>query len=225
MPRKSEPCECCITDGDIRFCKTKHTYTHIPTDTPLTSVSKVIQTVYSTKSWDGVDPAVVENARVRGEMVDAALAEYVSTGAVSMTATADVTERLEIAVRLWDKYRDSCKLTGDIRSQHILYSVEYGIAGTADFTHDGAHILDLKTTYNTELSWGLQIGAYAFMLNGMTKQEIRSASIIHISPKVYKDAGGVIIPCDVDQCVTQWIEALIFWKRMKQFTPFKDRKK
>lgn len=206
-------CECCIVQGDIRYCATRHTYTYIPENRELDSVSKIVSTVYSTKSWDGVDPEVIRNANERGTAVDQYMAAYVRTGDIVIPGSErrDVAERVLIAHRLWaETYEDA---TIQAESQKILFNLDDGAAGMADFAitypDQSVRIVDLKCTYSTETSWLLQIGAYA------TYSGAGFADILHVSPAVYKKTGGGrIIPYDVPFCKGLWADAIAWWKRM-----------
>src|SRR5439155_17906785 len=87
-----------IQQGEIQFNPDTHEYFHVPTRRKLLSVSAVIATVYSTKSWDGVDPAIVENARIRGSLVDRYMSTYIRDGQVVIEGeSADVTDRIKVA--------------------------------------------------------------------------------------------------------------------------------
>lgn len=204
--------DCCCYPLDvkeeIRLCREHHRYFYGKNE--LQSVSGVIKTVYSLKSWDGVDEGVIENARKRGELVDGYMAEYIRTGTVTLPAgeRADVVERMEIAHRLWEsRYGDRPAL-----AQLIACNFKIGIAGSVDFfLSDSIEVVDLKCTYSPETSWLLQLGAYAEMMNA------DKATIIHISPKLYKKSGGgKIITLDANYCRSLWRSAVIWWLQMKE---------
>lgn len=196
---------CCMVQGDIEFCRERHTYLHVPTKKKLTPVSHVIQRVYSTKSWDGVDPAVVENARRRGDAVDGYMARYVREQRVVIAAgeRSDVVERLVVAHRVWETNFSGMQA----ESQKIVFSVEDEVAGTMDF-HIPGIVVDLKCTYYTEVAWILQLGAY-----GEYSQSDRGG-IIHVSPKTYPE-GGRWLEYDMDVCKGYWRQALAWWKQTK----------
>lgn len=181
---------------------------HLPTRKKLTSVTTVIKTIYSRKSWDGVDEEVVANARERGIRVDSYISEYMRTGVVEMPEgeRQDVIDRVIIAHRLIEENygeRISCE------PQRIIYDLKLGIAGMADLPIDG-EIVDLKCTYSPEVDWAFQIGAYADMGN------FQSCAILHISPKFYKDSGGGrLLRYDVAHCKQWWREAVAWYLRTK----------
>lgn len=190
-----------IIQGDIRYRDSDHSY--FWGTKKLTSVSDVIRTVFSTKSWDGVDPAVVENARIRGSKIDRYMAEYVREGRVTIDGeSSDVVERLVIAHRIWEQEFHGLKA----EAQKIVYSLEDMIAGTLDFFVDGRILVDLKCTYNLEASYILQLGAYA----SMSPVPVERAGIIHVSPKVY-DAGGAWVEYNMAACMHYWDQAKKWW--------------
>lgn len=194
-----------IIQGDIQFTRSDHSYVHLPSGKKLASVSSIIKKVYNAKSWDGVAEDVIDNARVRGLIVDKYMSEYINTGVVEMPEgeRQDVVDRVVIAHRLLEaNYGDRI----EAQVQHIVYNEDFGIAGTPDFIIDG-EVVDLKVTYSPEVDWALQIGAYAFM-GGCKK-----ASIIHVSPSFYKTSGGGrLITYDVEQCKRWWFMAREWWE-------------
>lgn len=200
-----------VIDGDILFRQKDHTYWHMPTGQELTPVSRVIQAVYPAKSWDGVDRSVVDNARIRGERVDAYLAHYIRNGRVDTTPgeRRDVIQRLKIAIDLLDGTYGAHFM----EPQKIVYDLEDGVAGMVDISVDHFYaIVDLKCCYATEPSWKLQIGAYA------TYSRCSEAKVIHISPSVYKQDGGEVIPYDVEECKLIWHRAILWYRTMQRLT-------
>lgn len=210
-----------VIQGDIQFTRSTHEYLHLPTKKKLMAVSHVIKTIYNKKSWDGVDEAVIENARDRGKLVDDYLAEYIDMGRVVMAnEREDVIERVKIATSLLESNYPGRVKT---EAQRIVYNVAEGIAGTADIVIDEALVVDLKSTWQPEVDWILQIGAYAW-LGGF-----QHTSILHVSPRYYKKMkyafGGRVIRYDKERAVDWWIEALSWWKRSKVLeNEFKEKK-
>lgn len=198
--------------GDIRFRDLDHSYTHIPTGKKLTSVSRVISTVYSIKSWDGVKPEIIENAKLRGIAIDRLLSEYVRERVLSLNPVdpydeeaLDLRLRILTAHRIWED-----EFSGlPAEPQLIVYNLVDGIAGTMDFFVDRRVVVDLKNTYSKEPgSWALQIGAYC----SYAPAPVERAGIIHISPKVYTKDGGRWLEYDVDECRKYWRMAVEWWK-------------
>ncbi len=196
---------CCVIRDDIHYCSTDHTYVHLPTKRKLTSVSKVIQCVYSTKTWDGVDPSIIENARRRGDAVDKYMSQYIRERRVVVEGEqSDVIERLKIAHRIWEQKFSGLKA----QPQKIVFSLEDGIAGTIDFLIEGEIVADLKCTYSREHAWVLQLGAY------LTYSDAHRGGVIHISPRTYPD-GGTWIEYNPDTCRHYWKMALAWWKETR----------
>ena len=196
--------------GDIRFRHADHSYAHVTTGKKLEAVSHVISTIYSTKSWDGVDPAVVDNARRRGGSVDQYLSEYIRNGTVTIAGESDeVSQRICIAQSVFEDQFGG--LAAD--SQRIVYSLDDGIAGTLDFWVDNRIVVDLKNTYSTEHSWVLQLGAYVTY----APKKPERCGVIHVSPKVYKE-GGRWIEYDPVSCSLIWKDAVYWWKRTRNLT-------
>lgn len=185
------------TEGPIGFREADHTYTHLPTGRSLTSVSSVIRRVYAYKDWSVIDPDVLENARVRGMLVDQLLAQYVSTGSLDTVAPAQVAERLRAAHQVWESMFSGLF----VEPQKILFSLEDGVAGTVDFSIEDDIIADLKCTWSVEPSWILQLGAYA-ELSGA-----RRAGIIHVNK-----SGGRWLEYDTTACRLYWRRALSWWR-------------
>lgn len=196
--------------GDIRLREHDHTYWHVPTGKQLTSVSEVIRVVYAAKSWNGVDPAVVEHARLRGSAVDRYISEYVQRGSIHIAGeSSEVCERVVIAQRLFE--REFSGLPAE--PQRIVHNLDDGVAGTIDLWVDNRFLVDLKCTYSTEHSWVLQLGAYATYAPSVPER----IGVIHVSPKVYAD-GGRWIEYDPVACRAIWNDAVYWWKRTKNLT-------
>ena len=167
-------------------------------------MSEVIRIVYATKSWDGVDPAIVENARIRGTLVDHYMSTYIRDGSVIIEGeSADVTNRIKVA----HYFYESLFFAMPAEAQVIVYSLTDGVAGTMDVWVDHKIIVDIKSTYSIEHSWVLQLGAYAEYAPIAPER----AGIIHISPKTYKN-GGKWLEYDVERCRRYWRNAVAWWK-------------
>lgn len=209
--KKTNHGDCCRVHGDIRYCATDHTYLHVPSNQQLTSVSHLTQVVYSTKSWDGVDPAIVENARRRGEAIDKYMADYVRYRTVTVSdESSDVVDRLILAHRLWES------LFGGrpAEVQKIVFNLDDGIAGTMDFYVEPSIVVDLKCTYYSETAWILQLGAYAEYSNA------ERCGIIHVSPKVYRE-GARWLEYDPVLCREYFRKAVAWWKETKAMEKYR----
>lgn len=193
------PCNCTIRDNDlkVRLCVTHHRY-HIRAK-ELVSVSAVIKSTWPIPAdYSKADPAVLEHARDRGSRVDAYFTEYLNTGAVTIQAGewTEVLDLLEKLVVWWDanlSFRSS-----QAKSQVILHDDR--IAGTCDVLA-AFGLYDLKTTYNIESTYHLQVGAYADLYLSMTGQEPPEIGIIHVTRRY---AQPKLIPLDLQQCLHDW---------------------
>lgn len=175
----------------IRFCPDHHRY-HFG-DKRLVSVSEVIRTLYPT-DYSMVDPAILENARTRGVLVDRYFCEYLKTGKVEVPwdERDDVKERLKILIPWWDRSgMEICDV------QQIVFSKQDGVAGTLDIaviTKEGkAGVLDLKAVSSLQKSYQLQLGAY------LSYSGADEAGIVHVT----KDKCR-LVNYDSDTCKRQW---------------------
>lgn len=209
-----------VIQGDVQFNRQTHEYFHLPTKKKLTSVSQVIKIVYAKKSWDGVDEAIIENARARGTAVDDYVAEYIRTGRVSMPAgeREDVIERVTIAVDLLEKHYGQRRKA---EAQKIVYDADRGVAGCADIVIDDEEVVDLKATYQPEADWMLQIGGYAWL------GKYSKSAILHVSPKFYKkeQCGGKLLRYSTTSAAFWFHDALQWFEKTKELErEFKERK-
>jgi hypothetical protein len=193
-------CTCVTFEDDkaIRMCVPHHKY--YLANQELASVSSVVDAVY--RKYQGVTPAVLEHARIRGVKVDKYLQTYVATGDVTTEVGewVEVLQRLEQAIGWWDK-----NVNGEAVSvQKILYSERNGIAGTPDFLI-GDMILDLKTTSRVEKWFAIQIGAYTEMADAS-----RSA-ILHVTEKACK-----LVPYDAEDVRQIWQQARSWYACVKR---------
>lgn len=174
-----------------------------------TSVSRVISAVYPKKSWDGVDPSVIANARERGERVDKYLTTYIETGSVTPDEIerVDVRERLDCVIEYWNKH-----LLGlPFKAKQIVYSDKWKIAGETDFLcmADGGIVIDLKNTAQIERSYALQVGAYRSLAS------VELGGILHVNPRVYKREGGCRFVMTPAECVEWWENAVRWWQSLQ----------
>lgn len=195
-----------MIQGDVAFDSDTHRYEHIPTGTPLVSVTSVIKAIGKGTDYSAADPAAVEFARIRGKAVDDYLSEYLVMGRVTIRPdeTLDVIRRFEIGRQVIDDMGCS-----HIDVQPIRYSVEDGIAGTIDFIFDRKLACDLKNMRDpSPVAWRLQLGAaidYGHLERGM---------ILQIAPRVYRDTGFRIFTYDGQECRDAWREAVYLWKHL-----------
>lgn len=204
-----QACSCAsIGAKGIRFCPACHRYW--VGDRELDSVSRVISQIFPKKSWDGVDKAVVEHARIRGERVDAYACEYIRTGNVAIQPGEwkEVRDRVDIVC----DWIDATK-ADRIETQQIAYSEKDGVASTKDFdvwVGGSLTIIDLKNTYQAESSWKLQLGCQAAYSG-----DVSGLFVLHVSPSVYGKKGCRLLPYDLDECSELWKRAVEWYKAMK----------
>src|SRR5689334_16378664 len=109
-----------IISGPIRYRDSDHSYSLVSTGQKLHSVSEIISVIYSTKSWDGVKPEIVENARIRGVAVDGYLSAYIRQGTVTVEgASQEIRDRTMIACRIFEEQFPGLPA----ESQKIVYSL------------------------------------------------------------------------------------------------------
>src|SRR5881396_3277268 len=156
------------------------------------SVGRVIKTLLP-PAYEGVVPAVLEHARIRGERVDAYFSEYLRSGTVTLNAGEwqEVLSYLEKLINWWDKQNLHAT-----EVQKIVYSESDGIAGTLDIRTSDA-ILDIKCVFTLQSNYGLQLGGYLYMLrNG---QSTPNAGVIHVTKN-----GVRLVDYPAAKCAEQW---------------------
>ena len=207
-----KPCTCNAGIDGVYLCSPCHKYWRGLEQ--LTSVSHVIYTVFP-RSFDGIDPAVLDYAQIRGIIVDEKFCELLETDNVTLDPEqipdmqnpsnggnlyTEVKERIEKLCDWWSKQSYDVAET-----QKIVHSDE--IAGTLDILTTGGVIIDLKCTSSLSPQYALQLGAYAAMLNGV----VRDVAILHsqktrVSLKRY----------DLNQCRADWNTALAWYRTMER---------
>jgi hypothetical protein len=189
-------CQTIGAPNEIRFCSDDHAYWL--SDKRLTSVSAVIKAIFPT-DYSMVDPAVLENARIRGERVDKHFTTYVTTGNVTIEPgeRSDVVDRLSRLIDFWDK--NGYNVTS---AQKIVH--DDTIAGTLDLEISDEYIMDLKCVSALQPAYKLQVGAY-LSLGGYDR-----AAIIHVMKGKVK-----LVPYDAEECRGIWKRGVEWYKTMK----------
>lgn len=176
----------------------------------LVSVSRVIDAVMR-KSWEGVDPAVIENAAERGRRVEKWSTEMFRTGAVLPEGEdrADVLERLE-AVESW--YVQHAPVLID--AQRMVWSTQDEVAGMIDyvlkFRNQKRYIVDMKCTAQAEATWPIQLGGYS----SLSEEKPDGVAVLHINPKFAK--GYIWREYDPALVEGQWKAALRWYRVLQQ---------
>lgn len=186
----------------IRLEPEAHVYSDDTTGRIYTSVSEVIRSVYPQKSWDGVNPAVIANARDRGMRVETIFNDYITTGHTFYDETdrADVADYVERLIAWWDDatYLEAAAV------QKIVSDEENGIAGTIDivceFDFTSPVIIDLKCVSQLQKSYKLQLGAYLDMSGYST------AALLHVTKKKV-----ALVHYDAEECMGLWLAAKEWW--------------
>jgi hypothetical protein len=148
------------TGLDFRFNPSDHSYWL--GDTRLIGVSEAIGAA-GLKSFDRINPEVLEHARQRGIAVHSAC-HFLDEGELDR---ATVTEEIEPFVRAWEKFKvDTGVVFTEIEKP--LYHATHEIAGRPDriIRLNGVRgVLDIKT-YKADRVTGVQLAAYALLRFG-----------------------------------------------------------
>lgn len=183
-----------------------HTYSDDQTGRIYTSVSRVIEDVYPRKSWDGVNPAVIQNANERGKRVESYFNEYILTGrtAIQPGEREDVTDYV---TRLLEWWEESGMVANSV--QRIVSDEEYGIAGTIDIlaaviSHSrvSGMIVDLKCVSQLQKAYKLQLGAYV----EMSGADAPTVGLLHVTKKKVR-----LVEYDAEECADLWRVARSWW--------------
>lgn len=189
---------CCGSIGapaDLRQCADHHRYWK--GDKELISVTKIVKGTWPIKpDFSRAKPEVLENARDRGIVVDDLFSAYVR-GALERIPRGT----REDAVQLFFKLRrwwDGRKHT-EPRSQVMLSDDE--VAGTCDVL-DGGWIWDLKSTYNIEITYPIQVAAYAELHFATFGRHVKGVGIIHVSERFPEPK---IIKLELSEVMQDWM--------------------
>ncbi len=212
-------CECqTVQTPEIRLCSICHRYWL--GSTRLTSVSKVISTVYPT-DFSAVPPGVLETARLRGSFVDSYFSEWLRDP-LSVIPLADVPMLVRSHFpgdgdkaaddtgarisRLIDWWMASGMTATAV--QGIVYKEADKTAGTFDIATEDL-ILDLKNVSTLQPGYALQLGGYAHM--DSQKFPLRDVGIIHVTKDKVK-----LVKYDTKKCKRQWVSAVSWFNTMQE---------
>lgn len=173
-----------------------------------TSVSAVIKAVLPT-DYSAVDPAVLENARLRGVFVDEMFCAWLNgkCPVIPRGTDQDWVNRLQILIDWWERQ----PWVNDIIATQVTLTDDGNlIAGTCDLAMSGRNRqkLDLKVVSSLQPAYGLQLGAYASM------DETDGIGVIHVT----KDRVR-LVNYDLMQCQDDWQSAREWYftqKRLKR---------
>lgn len=175
-----ETCACGSLSKETVICSDHHRYFRDGRE--LTSVSNVLRSVWPVKpDYASAPPEVLENARERGSAVDALFSAYVigKLQRIPAGTRADVVELFQKLRAWWDVEH----ATSAASSQVIL--ADDAIAGTCDVIIGGG-IFDLKSTYEVDPSYPLQVGLYGLLYESMYKRPPDALGIIHVTKRYAK---------------------------------------
>lgn len=202
-------CTCASIGEDpttVRLCAVCHKYWR--GDQRLTSVTSVIKSTWPVPAdFSKADPAVIENARDRGIVVDQLFSLYIVGGLdrIPRGTRQDAVELFFKVRRWWDGHKH-----GDVRSQVVL--ADHEIAGTCDIVDDD-HIYDLKCTYNVEKTYPLQLASYGELHFATFGRPVKSLSIIHATERY---AEPKIIKVDMVSTLQDWVTLREMWRMVQR---------
>jgi hypothetical protein len=191
-------CSCgSIGREDLRLCADHHRYWR--GDKELVSVTKIIKSMWPAKpGFSSAPPDVLEHARERGIRVDRYFSEYLRDGSVRITA-GEWEEVRALLKSLTDWWPDNIRTTSRPPQAQVILA-DGRVAGTPDIIWDG-RISDLKTTYDIESTYPIQLGAYADLFEETYGIEPASLAIIHVNKRFREPK---CIPLDVKECRNDW---------------------
>lgn len=204
-------CGCASIGEDpnaVRFCAECHRYWR--GDKKLASVSRVIKSTWPIPpDFSKADPAVLENARDRGIVVDSLFSAYVNgtLDRIPRGTRQDAVLLFYKVRRWWDGRKHE-----NARAQVILADNE--IAGTCDIL-DGDSIYDLKATYNVEKIYPLQLAAYAELHFATFQKPAAKLGIIHVTER-YPEPK--IIKVDLLDTMQDWQTMRQMWNMVQRRT-------
>lgn len=204
-------CGCASIGEDpnsVRFCAECHRYWR--GDKKLASVSSVIRSTWPLKpDFSRADPAVIENARDRGVVVDQLFSAYVN-GALDRIPRGTRQDAVELFFKVrrwWDSRKHE-----NARAQVILADSE--IAGTCDVLTDDC-IYDLKATHDVEPVYPIQLAAYAELHFATFQRPAKSLGIIHVTKRY---AEPKILKIDLASAMQDWMTLREMYRMVQRRT-------
>ncbi len=199
-------CSCGSLLPEVTLCPDHHRY--FRGGKQLNSVTKVIKGLWPIKpDFSRAKPEVLENARDRGCVVDDLFSAYVNGSLERIPrGTRDDAVQLFFKVRRWWDGRKH----GDVRSQVILADDE--IAGTCDVLDDDC-IYDLKSTYNIEITYPIQLAAYAELHFATYQRPAKQLAIIHVTERFPEPK---IIKIDLTETLRDWMTMREMWRLVQK---------
>ncbi len=200
-------CSCTLWDAadtSVRRCDEHHRYWLGPKE--LASVSSVLRSTWPiAPDFSKADPAVLDNAKDRGIVVDALFSAYVNGTLTHIPAgTRSDAVALFMKLRKWWDNRPERYLA---KAQVILADDE--IAGTCDIQTPEL-ILDIKATYNVEPVYSIQLGAYASLQGDQPE-----IGILHVTERFPEPK---LIVLNTGDCLHDWEILRSMWRMVTKRT-------
>jgi hypothetical protein len=200
-------CQCVEWDQSqadvVRFCNAEGHHKYWRGNKELTSVSKVIRSMWPfKKNFDGVDPVVLDHARERGIRVDTYLSDYIRSGRVRIMAGEwqEVVERSQMVIQWWNaEQRD-----GAFQAIPQCVLSDDDIAGTADIVTQWGYIMDLKNVAKLDQTYFLQLGAYAQLYRSQYGQAASGGAFIHVTQLKDQPVSVKFVEVDIAECEQDW---------------------
>ena len=207
------PCLCHTDEFSeaLRFCAEHHRFYVGMKELP--SVTKVLRSCWPVKpDFSAAPPDVLENARQRGVELDGLLSVYVAGKLDAIPAGT----REDVAA-LFFKAQPWLDAELPLRSQVMV--TDGSIAGFADFVSDKTlTVIDLKTTYDIEPYYAIQVGAYLDLYEEQSGNEVVRAGILHVTARF---AQPKWIPLNVDEIRRDWQILRRTWEMAHQWIDLK----
>lgn len=205
-------CQTIGAPAGVRLCEEHHRYWNA--DKQLQSVTRIIRETWPLKKeFEKADPEVLEHARERGIRVDKYVSAFVTGGGVRIPAGEwqEVVELVQKFVPWWLETAIPPG-KGKAKAQVLLHDDE--IAGTCDIVQEH-FILDLKTVYNLDPTYALQLGAYAELYEKTFGVEPAGVGLIHLTKRHAKPQW---VPMDLAECRRDWLTLRSTWAMVQRRT-------
>lgn len=173
-------------------------------------MSKVIRSTWPLKpDFSKADPAVIENARDRGIVVDTLFSAYVNgtLDCIPRGTRQDAVELFFKVRRWWDSRKHA-----NAKAQVIL--ADNDLAGTCDVWDDD-EVYDLKATHDIEPVYPLQLAAYAELHFATFQRPVKKLGIIHVTKRY---AEPKIIRVDLASTLQDWQTMRQMWSMVQRRT-------
>lgn len=186
----------------VRFFDCCHTYYR--GDKRLTSITGMMKRTWpAPKDFESAPEWRVENARERGVEVDMLFSAYLNgrLHEIPSGTREDSAELFMRLIRWWEKRPQVVA-----RAQVILADDE--LAGTADIVPPQA-VYDLKTTYNLEPTYRVQVGGYCHLYQAQYGELPRECGIVHLTERFPEPK---FVPLDVLTVVSEFRVVRDMWR-------------